>query len=344
MRRWTVMLVPHGNGSTRQLDLNATYLWVAGGILLSLLLLAAGLAFTTTYLFQKSTVVEAHAENLLRENRELAQQANTAAGPVDTGLSDQQRREIEQNIREEYEASTRAITAALNELYVEEDKLRKTRKLPPRVNTVADYMAASTFEAEDGKGGPPGAAGSAVDLDEMQMWRPPTVIYGLASPSADLILEEIRLRTQSLTELRESMVAAQDRMERMPGEWPVQSKARRLTSRYGYRKDPFTRAVRHHDGLDIAAPYGTSVFATGRGVVEYSGYERWLGHVVRVNHGDGYTTVYAHLSKRTVETGDEVNRGDEIGKLGSTGRSTGPHLHYEVRIDGKTTDPEKYLP
>jgi len=195
-----------------------------------------------------------------------------------------------------------------------------------------------------GQGGPPGRLGTESDLVTGDSFRPPSIIYGLSDPSADLIIQEIRLRTSSLAEIRHALAADQDRIARIPAAWPVLSAKSRMISGFGYRRDPFTPTVRHHDGVDISAPYGSVVVATGRGLVVFSGYEKYLGHTVRVDHGDGYTSVYAHLSKRLVEVGDTVNRGDELGRTGSSGRSSGPHLHYEIRLNGKSIDPEQFLP
>lgn len=103
-----------------------------------------------------------------------------------------------------------------------------------------------------------------------------------------------------------------------------------ITDGYGLRKDPFTGRLEFHYGIDISAPMGTPVYATADGVIGNTGYQGAYGNVIIVHHGFGYTTIYAHLSKIYVRTGDVVKRGQRIGEVGSTGRSTGPHLHYEV--------------
>lgn len=103
-----------------------------------------------------------------------------------------------------------------------------------------------------------------------------------------------------------------------------------ISDGYGYRPDPFTGRREFHYGIDISAPMGTPVFATADGVVGSVGYQGAYGNVIEINHGFGYSTIYAHLSKYYVKAGDVVKRGQRIGEVGSTGRSTGPHLHYEV--------------
>ncbi len=116
-----------------------------------------------------------------------------------------------------------------------------------------------------------------------------------------------------------------------------------ITDGFGRRRDPFTGRRAYHRGLDIAARVGTPVMAPADGVVVFAGHERGYGRVIRLSHGFGYTTVFGHLSKIMVRPGDVVRRGETIGLVGSSGRSTGPHLHYEVRVDGKAVNPLYYI-
>jgi murein DD-endopeptidase MepM/ murein hydrolase activator NlpD len=116
-----------------------------------------------------------------------------------------------------------------------------------------------------------------------------------------------------------------------------------LTDGFGSRKDPITGRRAFHRGLDISARRGTTVVAPADGVVVFAGRDGGLGRVVRISHGFGFTTVFGHLQKTLVEPGDEIARQQPIGLLGSTGRSTGPHLHYEVHVDGRAVDPLYYI-
>jgi murein DD-endopeptidase MepM/ murein hydrolase activator NlpD len=117
----------------------------------------------------------------------------------------------------------------------------------------------------------------------------------------------------------------------------------RFTSGFGYRRDPKGLGRRMHTGVDFAAPLGTAIHATADGVVESAGYERGYGRAVRIKHEHGFETLYAHQTKLLVEKGQKISRGDIIGAMGSTGRSTGVHLHYEVRHDGHPINPMVYL-
>lgn len=116
-----------------------------------------------------------------------------------------------------------------------------------------------------------------------------------------------------------------------------------ISSGYGTRRSPFHGRLVHHNGVDFAVRYGSPVFATAEGVVTYSGWYRGLGRMVMINHGYGIVTKYGHNSGLTVKVGDVVKRGDVIARAGSSGRSTGSHVHYEVWVNGKTIDPSQFM-
>jgi len=117
----------------------------------------------------------------------------------------------------------------------------------------------------------------------------------------------------------------------------------KVTSNFGMRKDPFHGAAKMHSGMDMAAPVGTPVYATGDGIVRRARVAGGYGNLVELEHGYGHQSRFGHLSKILVREGQFVRRGDMIGLVGSTGRSTGPHLHYEVRINEKAVDPNRYM-
>ena len=116
-----------------------------------------------------------------------------------------------------------------------------------------------------------------------------------------------------------------------------------LTSTFGYRVDPFLGRLALHPGVDLAEAYGAEIHAAASGRVVHAGPAGGYGNMVEIDHGNGLATRYAHMSETLVEEGQEVDKGAVLGRLGSTGRSTGPHLHYEVRVDGEPVDPERYL-
>ncbi len=126
-----------------------------------------------------------------------------------------------------------------------------------------------------------------------------------------------------------------------PSGWPTRGGW--ISSRFGLRADPFNGTFSNHDGIDIAAGMGTPVLAMADGVVSWSGDRSGYGITVEITHGQGYTTRYAHALAALVNVGDRVIKGQPIAKVGSSGRSTGPHLHIEVRRNGRAVDPAAYL-
>ena len=128
----------------------------------------------------------------------------------------------------------------------------------------------------------------------------------------------------------------------IPSDKPVRTAE--FMSAYGHRSDPFERRVRMHEGIDLAAPLGTPIHATAEGTVLRAGWNSGgYGNLVEIDHGRGIITRYGHLSAILVRPGDHVTRGQQVGRMGSTGRSTGSHLHYEVRIDGRAVNPIPFM-
>ncbi len=130
--------------------------------------------------------------------------------------------------------------------------------------------------------------------------------------------------------------------ERTPFLLPLKTSFR-LSSPFGMRKHPVTGKYRMHEADDMAAPYGTPVYATADGVVIYAGWAGGYGRVIKIRHAMGFETRYAHLSKFRVKKGQRVSQGERIGDMGSSGRSTGSHVHYEVRVNGNPVNPMKYI-
>ena len=124
------------------------------------------------------------------------------------------------------------------------------------------------------------------------------------------------------------------------GRWPV---AGRVSSAYGLRQHPIRKRPHFHHGIDLAVPAGTPIRAVAAGRVSFSGWDGGYGNLVEVDHGAGWTTRYAHAQTRRVEVGQRVQAGDTLASVGTTGLSTGPHLHFEIRQDGASRDPARWL-
>ena len=327
------MLIPHDRGRSHRLNLSAYQLWVV-------VVLLVGLSFTTSFLFTRHQTFVREVERLRQSKKDLEIQfAKQTSHVGQTASTAQERIELEQRLRGEYDASLAAITAKLGELLDMEDQARSLTGLAPRTPSKNVVPAA----AGGGKGGGASSLEDVAYEDADVMDTPPTVIEGLSHPSADLIIQEINVRTASLKELVGGLKAQKDQVLRLPSIWPIAGWQHAISSSFGYRKDPYSLRISRHDGLDITAIYGCPILATGKGVVVFSQYDGYLGNLVKIDHGNGIETWYAHMQTRLVKVGDTVNRKTVVGKLGSTGRSTGPHLHYEVHVSGRPVDPSKYL-
>lgn len=160
----------------------------------------------------------------------------------------------------------------------------------------------------------------------------------------DRLKKQMYIQTRSFDDILNLEKERAKMWASMPAIQPINNKElRRLHYTFGMRMHPILRRMMPHNGLDFSAPTGTPVYTTGDGVVRSAYYSTTFGKVVFVDHGYGYVTVYAHLSEFNVEKGDAVKRGDLIGLVGNTGRSKGPHLHYEVRYNGKPMNPIHYF-
>jgi murein DD-endopeptidase MepM/ murein hydrolase activator NlpD len=213
-------------------------------------------------------------------------------------------------------------------LRAENDKQRQQlQNLNNRVNAVEDTsrkLAAEVPGVQDenqtahGQGGPARPVDSAAALAALES--------KTAKLEREMRMYEAFLRLHGMT----------------PSIWPVMGK---LESGVGGRRNPFGgRGYEYHEGQDIDAAYGTPVQVSAPGKVIIAGWQRGYGNVIYVDHGGGLSTRYGHLSEIDVSVGQTVTRGQTIGLVGSTGRSTGPHLHYEVRINNQPVDPRQYLP
>jgi murein DD-endopeptidase MepM/ murein hydrolase activator NlpD len=153
--------------------------------------------------------------------------------------------------------------------------------------------------------------------------------------------EQIKLSFENAGEIKEYLIQQHDQYVATPKGWPVNGG--HITSSFGNREHPRSGARQFHTGVDIAAETGRPVKATADGIVSFADWSGGSGNLVAVEHGFGYSTYYAHNRKLNVRIGQTVKRGDVIGYIGSTGNSTGPHVHYEVWKDGKPLNPSGYL-
>ena len=159
----------------------------------------------------------------------------------------------------------------------------------------------------------------------------------------DVLEKEMYVQAKSYDDILEMAKNQEIRMKNIPAIQPVMNKdLKRVASGYGMRIDPVYHVRKFHQGMDFTAPTGTEVFATGNAKVKFTGWKQGYGNTVILDHGFGYETLYAHLYKSLVRKGQKVRRSDIIALVGNSGKSTGPHLHYEVRLNGKPVDPRNY--
>lgn len=152
---------------------------------------------------------------------------------------------------------------------------------------------------------------------------------------------QLASQSRQLSVLEELLAGRELDASLMPSGTPVRSGY--ISSPYGRRSDPFTGAADFHPGIDFDGDYGTDILAVGSGVVSFAGVKSGYGNTIEIDHGNGYVTRYGHNSKNLVAVGDPVRDGDVIGKVGSTGRSTGTHVHFEVWRDGRVINPNEFV-
>lgn len=157
----------------------------------------------------------------------------------------------------------------------------------------------------------------------------------------DSLLRQTELRRHSYLEILEHFEQQREQWAVVPSIAPVGEG--RLSSGYGYRTDPFTKRRQMHRGVDFSARRGAPIVATADGKVIFAGKNANYGLTVKIDHGGGVITLYAHILDLKVKKGDRVTRGQEIARVGSTGRATAPHVHYEVRVDKRTVNPRRYM-
>ncbi len=159
----------------------------------------------------------------------------------------------------------------------------------------------------------------------------------------DLLRRQLYVQSTSFNEVMEMVKKNDDRISRMPAIQPISNKdLKRTASGYGWRIDPIYHTRKFHAGMDFSANTGTPVYSTANGTVVFTGWKQGYGNTVIIDHGYNYRTLYGHLSKIDTRKGKKVVRGEVIAKVGSTGKSTGPHLHYEVIYKGKHQNPINY--
>ncbi len=228
-----------------------------------------------------------------------------------------------------YKQTTQALAGQIQSLQAAISELGARAALDPTLQSAMDKLPAVVKSQAMGGGTPP--TGGATPLTPGL--RSPEDTFGLLRELLEGLENRLR-NVQTDVDNRNALAAA------TPSIWPAHGW---LTSSVGSRRDPITGASDYHEGLDISAERGSAVYATADGQVRFAGREGGYGNLVVVDHGYGLETRYGHLATFRVTPGAEIRRGDVLGVVGSTGRSTGSHLHYEVRVNGRLLNPLQLL-
>ena len=256
---------------------------------------------------------------------------------------------------EAFDEKVAGVGEALRRVEEFERKVRIIANLPGSVAATGDDLMRTGAGADLS-----GLAGGGIDVEAVPAELPPIDSVGRATPApaegaavssedertARLEVEARRLQhiaDQRLLSLEELVAGLEDKASKLassPAVWPTQGW---LTSRFGTRVSPFTGKRQFHAGIDIAGAAGTDVIATADGKVVFAGKKGPMGNAVILDHGHGVRTHYGHNKEVSVKKGDRVKRGQKVAVLGSSGRSTGPHLHYTVELDGKAVNPLDFI-
>jgi murein DD-endopeptidase MepM/ murein hydrolase activator NlpD len=213
-------------------------------------------------------------------------------------------------------------------------KLRVLMNVDP-----ADVSGDAAIDAASPDGAASGVAGGGMN-NPLLLSRHRELFMVRLHSLVDVLATNVRVEEVEQQVLAGLLLENKDSLLSTPSTWPVRGF---VTSGFGRRRAPITGGTAMHTGIDIANRVGTPIRAPARGAVTFSGRDGAYGISIRLDHGNGIVTLYAHMNKALVKVGDYVQRGDVIGEVGNTGRSTGPHLHYEVILNGVPVNPMRYI-
>jgi murein DD-endopeptidase MepM/ murein hydrolase activator NlpD len=231
------------------------------------------------------------------------------------------------------------------QFHIMNDRLNQMQKLMDELSDRDDNIYRVIFEAEPIPRSVRQAGYGGIDrYAKLEGYQNSELLIETAK-KLDKIASQVYVQSKSFDEVYKMALDKEKMLASIPAIQPVSNKdLKRLSSYYGYRPDPIYKVRKFHKGVDFSAPQGTNIFATGDGVVKsIKRSHRGYGNTIEIDHGYGYSTFYAHLKSFKVKRGQKVKRGEIIGTVGNTGKSTAPHLHYEVRKNGHTVNPIYYF-
>ena len=318
-QRYAVLFIPEANRPVQKMHMTAPVFYTV----LMIIILAILMINLWPYLFAWKTSYESKQldRELARQKQAYETMKMNKDGTIEQLQSDlvllsQQTREIRQQL-----AELKQVEKELRILSGISDPENSDSSMAERKDGAVNYsMGGETAPL----------AQEAVD----QLVRETSIAIQSASA-------EIKHLSVKMNDVKQLLEERQERLMATPTIWPTAGKT--INSGYGFRLDPFTRRASFHSGVDIDGRTGSPVYATAKGTVETVEFDSQKGNYIVIDHSYGIETVYMHLQKTFVAPGDHVEKGQKIGSIGSTGRSTGPHLHYEVHKNGQPVDPQKYF-
>jgi murein DD-endopeptidase MepM/ murein hydrolase activator NlpD len=325
-KKFTFMVIPDANNSVMRFQLSAVILVI--GIVIAI---AVAVSSITAYLLYKSNTDQiGHLKSQLAastgEYKQIIDSKNNHIDELQTEVA---------SLSEQADS----INSRMTDLKQLESQLKEMvgidSKGTAKAKTADDSSSKTTNEGQFSMDGGTGGEDLPVTREEMNL---------LVDQTQDRF-QEIGVQLEELKpELELTKNAVQKQLAKLqvtPTIWPTDS--RTVTSLFGVRKDPFTHRATFHAGIDISGDTGEPIYAAADGVIISADRSSSHGNNVLISHSNGIRTHYSHLSKILTNVGAKVSKGDIIGKMGSTGRSTGPHLHYEVIVNGENVDPRPYL-
>ncbi|WP_018249423.1 M23 family metallopeptidase [Orenia marismortui] len=310
-RKITLKIVPHTDGEIRSLRLSKGFIKF---LFLSVLLCAFTLVGSLYYYYNQYNLAEGEINNLLAykdRNNKLKNKNKFLEKKVSQITS-----EIEQ------------IKAEFGDIITENQEIKKMINFNGKMSSndeldIDETNSIGYYDFENSKN---------PNLEKVQY----------TEANLNMLKEALPQKKHDLYKLKKQVEEYNRYLAAKPKGWPIRNGKGRITSPFGVRYHPVLKEKRFHDGIDIAIWYNHKIIATGKGKVIFSGTKGGYGRTVVIDHGYGYRTLYAHNNRLLVRVGQWVNRGDVIALSGNSGRSTGPHTHYEIRYKGKAVDPMKY--
>lgn len=319
--KFTIMIIPDTNKKVIQFNLSKLFLYSTFSIMIII----------SSYFLSKNIYLESLNSFLDSYNSELKNEIVFRNDKIEKLYS----------LRSEYESEMSYLKTSINSsaLYFEE-KLSELHSLESEVNSLLvmindrgqTALSIPTSRSIDHS--------TLLAINDQNVVEPTVIDEAKDLTTDDEISSIIQEQMTNYKTLVEDVSSQLDFLECYPDFSPISGY---ITSNFGYRRDPFTGLTSFHRGVDITAPKNTEIHAAASGTVTYSGYNGNYGNMIVISHGYDYETVYAHNNKNVVKVGDQVTKGDLIGYIGSTGRSTGPHVHFEVHFEGKQINPRKTL-